>query len=378
MKQYIYSILFFIVTTISFSQKKEIVLNTVYKTGSNSTLNLDLTNVGVIFEESPDNNIYFNYEIIFSRYSKGRRENVVNQSKIKISQEKNLINFKMRNSSFLGFGYHFTFDEETNSMSSLIKNLEYETKIISKKQKTKNQILNEIKLSQESILNNYRKRNYEQYIKTKSFKMKKQIIQNFIIKVPKHVKIRLKANECNISINYKLTSSFVMNSFKGVFKFNEISGVNSRIISSKGIFEANNLQNTRLELIDMYKVKIGEVFNTNLISETSKIQIGEIGKNVSIKDFSSKLYLYNFNKDFTKFNLTGDYTELNLYKVKETNFSMEIFGKNTVLNMNNTKTTFGRSTEQEMTKILQKKRKENILFLGNIKAELKNGVINIK
>jgi len=378
MKPYIFSILFLLSVTISFSQSKEVVLDTVYKTAENTTLNLDLTNVGVVFEESPDDNIYFNYEIIFSRYSKGRRENVVNQSKIKMLQEKNLINLEMKNSSFLGFDYRFIFDEDTNSISWLTKNLKNETKNLLIKQKTKEQILQEIELSQENILNNYQKRNYIEYLKKKSFKLKKQIIQKFVIKVPKHVKIRLKATECNITINHKLTTSFVMNSFKGVFKFNQISGLNSRIIASKGIFEANNLQNTRLEFLDMYQVKIGDLFNTNVVSETSKIEIGEIGENVEIKDFSSKLYLYNFHKNFTKFELTGDYTELNLYKVRNTNFSMDVSGFNTALNMDGKKTSFGASTEKELTKILHKKRKESSPFLGNIDVILKNGILNIK
>ena len=99
---------------------------------------------------------------------------------------------------------------------------------------------------------------------------------------------------------------------------------------------------------------------------------------LQFNDFSSKLYLYNFNKNFTKFNLTGDYSELNFYKVVENNFSMDVFGHNTVLNMNNTKTSFGVNKEEELTKILQKKRKENEPFLGNIEVVLRNGILNIK
>ena len=57
---------------------------------------------------------------------------------------------------------------------------------------------------------------------------------------------------------------------------------------------------------------------------------------------------------------------------------MDVSGLNTILNMEGTKTSFGASTEKELTKILQKKRKENEPFLGNIEVVLRNGILNIK
>ena len=128
----------------------------------------------------------------------------------------------------------------------------------------------------------------------------------------------------------------------------------------------------------MYKVVIGEISNMSIATETSKIQIGEIGKSVDFNDFNSKLYLYNFSKNFTKFNLTGDYSELNFYNIVENNFSMDISGHNTVLNMNENKASFGVNKEEKLIKILQKKRKENVPFLGNIEVVLRNGILNIK
>ena len=57
---------------------------------------------------------------------------------------------------------------------------------------------------------------------------------------------------------------------------------------------------------------------------------------------------------------------------------MDVSGFNTTLNMAGVKTSFGASKEKELTKILQKKRKEYSLFLGNIDVILKNGILNIK
>jgi hypothetical protein len=167
-----------------------------------------------------------------------------------------------------------------------------------------------------------------------------------------------------------------MNSFKGISKFDEILGIDNRVTISKGVIQANKIQNVRLEFLDAIQVKIGEIKKANFVSETSNIQIGKIGENVKFNDFNSKIFLFNFSDSFINFNLLGDYSKLNLYKVKESNYAMNVFGLKTTLNMNNKKTTFGISEEKEFTKILEKKPKPN--SSGSIKLKLKNGILNIK
>lgn len=127
----------------------------------------------------------------------------------------------------------------------------------------------------------------------------------------------------------------------------------------------------------MYIVNIGDISNSKIKSETSKVQLGEIGKNVSIIDLESKYYNYNFSEDFKTFNLKGDYTELNLYKVKESNYGMNVIGKKTTLNLNGEKTIFDSAKNSEFIKILEKKSKTDAPN-GVIDIQLKNGILNIK
>lgn len=376
MKPYIYSIIFLLSINFSFSQTKETVFKKSYKTDANTILNLNLKYAGVIIEESPNDSIYFNYDMVFGRYSKGARRNIKNQPKIKESQKENLINFEMKNSNFLGSQHFFTFDDVSEKLNWFIKDITKKPTISSLKYKTIENIVDEIKNSQINILNNYRKKQYTESLNTKSVKLKKTVIQYFIIKVPKHIKIRLKAFDSNININYNMTSSFVLNSFKSILKFKELSGLNNRIIASKGVIEAQEIAHARLELIDLERTKIGTIKNTDFITETSRIEIGEVGENVKFTDFNSKMHLFNFTESFSDFNFKGDYSELNFYNVKEQNYSMDVFGFNTTLNLNKVKTTFTVSEGKKTTKILEKKPKNN--SLNKIDIKLKNGILNIK
>ena len=94
-------------------------------------------------------------------------------------------------------------------------------------------------------------------------------------------------------------------------------------------------------------------------------------------DFDSKIYFFNFGDDFDQFNYKGDYSKLSLYDVKKNNYSLNIYGRNTALNMDSIQTTFGAIEDKKVTKILEKKANESAKVLGNIDIELINGIVNV-
>ncbi|MFK8059910.1 MAG: hypothetical protein AB8B78_07450 [Polaribacter sp.] len=378
MKPYIYSILCLLSVTISFAQTEEVILKKSFKVDENTILNLDLDNVAIVFEESFDDKIHFDYVMFFGRFSKRKREMIIKKSKIKTSKNGDFINLKVINSEFLGINLKYYPDYDSNSRLIALQDFINSEKKRVYNYKSKDSLLKEIKESQGSNMDDFFKKRYKKFEKNRMLKNKKVIVKIFSIKVPKYVKIRLKAIQTDVSFTYDITKPIVVNSFKGFLKFKNILCDDNSISSNNGILQAYSINNSNIYFRDMNKVVIGSAFNSEIKTETSKIQIGEIKENVSIIDFNSKLYFYNFHENFNKFNLKGDYTELNLYKVKDTNFSMDVSGFNTILNMQGVKTSFGASTERELTKILQKKRKENSPFLGNVEVILKNGILNIK
>lgn len=386
MKPYIYSILFLLLTSISVAQTKEVLLKKSFKVDENTIFNLDLDNANVHIIESKDDKIHFDYQITFYNYSKRKINDLLDDTSINASKNQNQIFLKVKNSMYLGIDIKYkpnldykNFNNPINDVYKDFLKKYYKTYRKSEKlHKTKDSLIEEINFSIGRDMDNYIKKEIDNYPLKKPLKTDKKIEKNFIIKVPKYVQLKIKALESDVKCDYDISTEFKMDSFKGIFKFKRIDGKNNQITSSNGILETYGIKNTRIQLRDMYKVNIGSISNSNLNLEKTKTQIGEIGKNVSINDSNSKLYLYNFSENFTKFNLTGDYSTLNFYNIKENNFSMDVSGFNTVLNMKGVKTTFGTSKEEKITKILEKKKKENIPFLGNIEVELKNGILNLK
>lgn len=376
MKPYIFSILFCVITSISIAQTKEVILKKSYKVDESTALEIDIDNASIVFEESNDNKIHFDYFILFNEDSEKAQFKVFNGVDASSSKINNKVKLIVKNSMYLGELYSLDVGMEAykkhikDIFSSINKNqFEY---------KSKDSVLKEISFSKGSYTDDYFKKLKIENPNKNWGKSASKFKQYFTIKVPKHVKIKLKSLHSIVDFNYDLEQTFILNSFKTHFKFKNILAKENRIIASNGIFQAKEIHNGRIEFLDMYKVVIGEISNMSIATETSRIQIGEVGKSVDFNDFNSKLYLYNFSKNFTKFNLTGDYSELNFYKVVENNFSMDISGHNTVLNMNENKASFGVNKEEKLIKILQKKRKENVPFLGNIEVVLRNGILNIK
>lgn len=383
MKPYIYSILFLIIIQSTYAQTKKTILKKSYKVDKSTVFNLDLDNVAIVFEESFDDKIHFEYQLTFYNYTRRKIDDLLDESSFKSSKKENQVFLRAKNSKYLGldiqYKFNFDFTNFKNPINNAYKDFVKNYYKIAKEQqyayKTQDSLIKEIEFSIGSDMNNYIKRNIDNYPLKKELKTDKKIEKRFIIKIPKYVQLNIQSIESDIEFKFDISTNLKIESFKGTFKFTKISGKNNQITSSNGILETIEIKNSRIDLRDMYKIKIGSISNSKIKSETSKIKIGEINKKTTITDFNSKIHLYNFKNTFKDFSFEGDYTKLNLYKVKESNYAMNVFGLKTTLNMNNTKTTFGTSNEKEFTKILEKKPKAN--SSGTIEIKLKNGILNI-
>jgi hypothetical protein len=242
--------------------------------------------------------------------------------------------------------------------------------------KSKDALLSEIEFSLGPDLHDYFKRLKKKYPNKNFGESSRKFKQKFIIKVPKNLKIKIKALHSRITFHYDIDRPIEVSTFKTYLKFKKVNNAENKFKLTNGVFQAKEITGGAYNLKDLRKTAIGFISNAKIDAETSKIQIGEIGKNVEFNDFNSKIYFYNFSNQFNQFEYTGDYSKLFFYNVKASNYSMNVYGHNTTLNMNNKKTTFGTSKEKKTTKILDKKAKNNNSS-GNIELELKNGILNI-
>lgn len=378
MKLSIYKITIFFLLNgfIAVSQNRELVLKKSFKVNGNTILNIDFDNVTAEFKESTDNQIHLDYSIEFKNNSDKIKYKVFKGINAKVFKENNTVNLDVKNSMYLGELYIMEVD--ATSFMELMKTFYKEKKKNEFLYKSKDSILNEISFSKGHSIDDYIEKTKKEKLNNVFGKSNRKFKQRFIIHVPKTVKIILKANHSKVNFTYNLETTFKINAFKTQFKFKKILAKENSIIASNGIFQAEKVVNGRMELLDMNKVVIGEISNMTLATETSKIEIGELGENVGFNDFNSKLFFYNFGNNFSKFNLKGDYSKLYFYNIKDTNCKMDVYGYTTTLKIGETKTSFGTNKKKDLYKILNKKPNYNIKSIGDIEIELTNGILNLK
>lgn len=378
MKPFIYSILFLFSLNATFSQTKEVIFKKSFIIDENTILDIDTKHVSIVFEESKDNKIHFDYSISFNKASKVFMKKILKGINCNVVKINNKVKLSVKNTTPLGKVNYINVDSRNFKEFFGAFFEEYFRK---KRQndypyKTKDSVLNEINFSIGSNISDYTKKLIIKYPEKNLGRRVRKFKQFFIVKVPKNTRIKVNSSNSRFNFKFDLNNIFEANSKISFYKFKKLNNNRNNIKLTNGIFQASEMYGGHLELKDVYKSRIGIIKNLKLQSEISKIQIGEISENVSFTDFNSKLYLYNFNSNFSNFNLTGDYSEVNFYKVKEQNYAMNVFGFNTALNLDNNKTTFGDSKDKKLIKILEKKPKNN--SLNKIDIELKNGILNIK
>ncbi|WP_405610156.1 hypothetical protein [Polaribacter sp. Asnod1-A03] len=376
MKPYIYNIIFLLSIHFSFAQTKELVLRESYEIDENTILEIDIDNASIVFEESNDHKVHLDYSILFNKDSEEIQYKVFKGINAKSSKRNNKIKLDVKNSMYLGELYSIDVDIEI--YKEHIRDFFKQIKKNKFFYKSKDSIVKEIDFSLGGDSNDYFKKLKLENPSKNYGKSPRKFKQDFIIKVPKNVKIKIKALHSRIDFTYDVNTHLDVSSFKTYYKFKSINNKKNTFKLMSGIFQAREIIGGNYDIKDIYKVRIGSITDAIFKTETSTIQIGEIGENVSFKDFTSKVHLFNFIESFSDFNFEGKYSELSLYNVKESNYTMSVFGFNTVLNMDDNKISFGDSKEEKLTKILAKKPKDTIIPNGNIAIELKNGILNIK
>ncbi|PQJ79831.1 hypothetical protein [Polaribacter porphyrae] len=375
MKPYIYSILFFLSIQISVAQTKEVILKKSYKVDENTIFELDLDNVAIVFEESFDDKIHFNYYMEFINYSDRKIKDLLGEVNVKVDRNNNNLKLGVKNSMLIGVNRKTLFSMD--SLKSAIK----ESMIFYRNRKflykSKDSLLKQIRTSVGNDLQDYLFKNKKKYENEEFIKNQKKIKKTFIIKLPNYIRMNFKVLHSDITFNYDIKERVIFNSFRTRLKFKKLISRENKFQLINGFLYTEEIAGGFYKLKGVHPFRVGSISNSIIDLETSKMEVGEIKKNTSIKDFSSKVLFYNFNEDFKNFSFEGDYSKIYLYKVKKANYTMDVFGYNTVLKMDNNTTTFGDSKDKKLTKILQKKQKEHIKPSGNVAIELKNGIINL-
>lgn len=375
MRPFIYSILFFLSITLTQAQREELVLKERFKVDESTILNLDVDNVTILFKESSDDTIKIEYSILFKKNSEEVVYRVFKDINAKVTKHKNVINLEVKNSMYLGELHNL--DIDLSSFKELL--LGYVKSVKEKKlaYRSKDSILKEIQVSLGTDTQDYIERLKKKNPTKKYGKGSKKFEQKFIIYVPKNLKIKLKSLRSRITFNCNIHKPIKVNAYNTYFKLKKVLNKKSEFDLDMGIFQAENIVGGKFNFKDVDKVVIGTISNAKITTEISKVQIGEIGKGVKFIDFNSKLYFYDFDKNFNLFELSGDYSKLHFFDKKNT-VTLSAFGNTTTVNFDGQKISFEPRKENKKYKMLEKKIKNKDNYFGHIDLNITHGIIEIK
>ena len=114
MKPFLYSILFLISISTSFSQTEELVLKKSFEVDQNTIFNLNIDNATIQFVESTDDKIHIDYSILFDKDSEEIVYKAFKDLFASANKSSNVVNLEVKNSMFLGELYYIEVDLDTH------------------------------------------------------------------------------------------------------------------------------------------------------------------------------------------------------------------------------------------------------------------------
>jgi hypothetical protein len=301
-----------------------------FPTKSNTKLNLDLTNASVYIETSSNNEIQIDFSLEFKNYSTEEIQKIVDGIQVDSRTRGNIIDFRTtsktkiaRVSYALNSNEGFVLDsDDWWGKGGGPKN----------PHKTQDQVLNEIRknnglgdfFKKMKILGEDGKK------RPIDLKTVQTIISKFVIKVPKDVSFQLRGTETQVFVLDELTQKVDIGITKGLFQAKKITNKDSRLSGRDTNVYVESIAVNKLALDDVSKGIFGSIDHTDCMFKGSRVELGYIGPEVSIRDYNSKIYFYNFDQNFAALPFTGEYTELFVYDY-EKNVKMKAKGSITLM-----------------------------------------------
>lgn len=319
--------LLFITASGVYGQEVEII-NKTFEANDSTVVNLDLKNVYVNIEASPDNKVHISSKMLFNKYTKRQKEKILERVKVDAVSKNN--NIKINGEGNVWSTYSSFWSR------SILFGRALKTDTVNVK-KSKTEILEQINIDGYGS----KKGNTptaDAFVLTPKSKRYKHTRSLFVIKIPTNVSINIRGKNCTTRFK-DITNPIKLNIERGGLMAGSLKNTNNKIYLKDGYFKVGKLNGGEYGLNDVNKGLIGEIENVNIKSNFSKLEIGEIGKNVSVTDFNSEFWFYNFSDNlFKKFYQNSDYSKIHFYDDLKVSFQSDDKGP-LILNTNEVKIT---------------------------------------
>jgi uncharacterized protein YdeI (YjbR/CyaY-like superfamily) len=350
------------------------VYQKTFPTNSNTKLNLDLNNASVVIESSPNNEVQIDFRLEFENYTEKGIKKVLDGIEVNSRTRNNLVDFRVvsktkiaRESFLLSANEGLILDENKIKAKNEKKN----------PYRTREEVLNEIKNP------NGLKKNFLENVKilkddgTKT-KFNRKDVQRmkslFTIKIPKDLYFRLQGTETQVFVMFDLTQKAEIHMSKGMFRAKKLEHKESRVSSKGSNIYIESISADQLMLDDVSKGIFGSIAHTDCTFKGSRVELGFIGPEVSIRDYNSKIYFYNFDKNFAALPFNGEYTELFVYDYEK---NVKLKAKGSITLMFDDENPFGSGSKgvKPTTAVVETTVKKKPY--GKIEVNLENGVLHI-
>jgi hypothetical protein len=325
------------------------VYNNSFETTGVSFLDLDLKNIPLQISASLDDKIHAIFFMEFENYSKDEIKNEVKKIKVNFRKGAKKITLSIRSKTVVSKDQYFYNSDSGFVIKNDFENEKKERK--TQERKTQKEILSQIrtsKLAEEVGL-------MAEIIKqVKKDKNSKRLKTSLILMVPKQLNFKIIAEEAKIILEHNETMNLSLKMTGGSFQGRRM--INSRIVINGGTLKIEEVDKSKLYLKNVTESLIGALKDTYIEVETSKIEIGEINKNVKIKDFNSELFFYSFSSNFKEFDFTGEYSKIYFYE-PITDYGINAIGHDTTFHFDKTTIISQPSKSNKKSKMMGRKPK---------------------
>ena len=371
MKALLFSITaFLLLSTTSIAQTKTIFTKS-FPTEKTTLFSLSATKLPMFIEQSDDNQIHVDFQIEFANYSEKEIKKILEGISVSTHVGLGIIDIIIESHTKLSRTHYML-----NTKDALVFSFDDMQIQMNSKQlyKSKEELLKEIKLRRDmksTLLDNLKVKDDQGKEKGLDLTTVQTMKTQLKVKVPKQIYFRIKAVESQVFVEDDLNQKFNIDLFKGMFKAKKLEHKESILSALDTNLEAERIAINQLLLKDVSKALLGSVEETKCRFNSSRVELGSVGKNNEIDDYDSKIYLYNFEENFEKLALKGDYTELYIFDF-EGKVGMKAEGDITYMvrkkESNEIHTTM-------KVAVIEKQVEEDVY--GRVTANLKKGILHV-
>tara|TARA_R110000751_G_scaffold75740_2_gene152454 strand:+ start:501 stop:1682 length:1182 start_codon:yes stop_codon:yes gene_type:complete len=369
-----------LITSVSIFAQKKTVYSESFSADKNTTAIFNLENTTVSIENSTDGKVHFDYTLEFDGYSNKEIEEKLRNIKVEATKFENhitLISNSVTQISDVTYAYSapegLVYDYENSKTSndtivrksrdSIVEEIRYNAfgkikapfKYFNDRFKTKDE---------NGKLKNIRKGNV------------KILRSQFVIKIPPYLKLKINGKDAQITMRDDSRNKLSVVLKRGYFYAKQLTNEYNLFKIENANLRAEGIVGGAYNFNNISKGLIGSVQNVSITSEFSKIQIGELKEKVSITDFNSEYFFYNWDPNFKRFDLFSEYSKIHLFYPEDNDFSMKVMG-------NNTKSMYGNKYEVNMQptskgekfNMMERKAKGEGHFSGAINFDIIHGII---